>query len=100
MKPWEETWTDQRFVIELGDTGRRIGTFDDDLALGIEEADPNRDRARARLAAQAPAMARLLLDLAHHSDDDCCLRCDHGRGMPHADDCSIGVVLRAAGVIE
>ncbi len=61
MKVWEETWEAQRYVIEMaGDARRHLGQFVDD------EDDPNDpacDRNRATLAAAAPEMARLLLDI-------------------------------------
>lgn len=101
-KPHEETWTLQRYVIELGDTGRHIGEFVDDLDLGIADPNPGRDRDRAQLAAQAPAMARLLLRLVHEypGTDGACMLCGSYTTQPHGPKCEAGNVLRAAGVIE
>lgn len=74
------------------------------------------ERARARLAAQAPAMARLLLQIEWAGDNDgqtgpFCLYC-HGiqPGLPattygagdhigHRDGCEFVAVLRAAGAL-
>lgn len=72
------------------------------------------DEREARLAAQAPAMARLLLAVQWsgrhpHDGEPCCPSCQidliydddetHVVG-PHAPDCELAAVLRAAGVIE
>ncbi|MBA2684753.1 MAG: hypothetical protein H0U66_09705 [Gemmatimonadaceae bacterium] len=61
------------------------------------------DEARARLAAQAPAMARLLLARVDNSDADLdnadyyCAWCD--RGGSYKPDCALVDVLRAAGAL-
>ncbi len=99
MKPWEETWhmdpNEGAPVITTGPDGFR-GTFDEEDA--------------ARLAAAAPAMARLLLKLEwlwrEGSERHRCPSCDgeatHAskpwRGG-HAPDCELATVLRAAGVL-
>lgn len=64
------------------------------LVHGSEKSDA-KDEARARLAAQAPRMARLLID---HAGD-----CSHGgtgmrAGCPVCE--SIASILRDAGVLE
>lgn len=75
---------------------------------GFEEA-----RARAKLAAAAPAMARLLLSLewagAYTTDtgggdgepmQPTCLTCEKERSHGHAPDCRWLAVMQAAGVRE
>lgn len=71
--------------------------------------DPGYDEARAKLAAQAPAMARLLLRgmevttaNAYGNESTCLAECG-GWGPTadqHASGCDLVAVLRAAGVIE
>ncbi len=103
MKPWEETWTAQRYVIEMADEahrGRSLGQFIDD---DDDPENPSCDRDRAQLAAAAPEMARLLLTRADNTDsgrDDVdwyCFACHQGGG--HAPDCRLVAVLRKAGVM-
>ena len=97
-RPWEETWTVQRYVIEID--GYPIGQFTDDGPEPDESENGMSHRDRATLAAQAPAMARLLLEFATGTDgyDTDCLAC--GCIGKHLPDCKIVDVLRAAGVIE
>lgn len=81
----EETWEVQRYVVEMaGDAGRQLGQFVDDA----DDPDwPSCDRDRAQLAAVAPEMARLLLDM-------------RGAGLlPGAMEDRMEHVLRKAGVI-
>jgi hypothetical protein len=63
---------------------------------------PGDVEARARLAAQAPAMARLLLEMEWGGSCDCpsCHRCqyDDKPEDTHAPDCELVAVLRSAGV--
>lgn len=58
MKPHEETWAALRNTVRCGKS-EQVAVFSSDLpgatAIGL-------DTARAKLAAQAPAMARLLLE--------------------------------------
>lgn len=56
--------------------------------------------ARAQLAAQAPAMARLLMRLACEwpGTDGACQQCGSYSTQAHGRCCPIGDVLRAAGV--
>lgn len=87
MKPWEETWTLHHPTIHAGR---------DVVCEVIHDGD-----GRGQLAAQAPAMARLLLKLEWidvDRGDDGCPSCGMFRGSGHAADCEIVEVLRAAGV--
>lgn len=81
-RPAAETWECNRYVIECP-RGVPIGQFMDD---GGDETDPMSDRKRAMLAAQAPAMARLLIAVLNRVND------------PLATE--ISEVLDAAGVIK
>jgi hypothetical protein len=105
MKPWEETWEAQRYVIEMaGDAGRKLGEFIDD---NDDPGWPSCDRDRAQLAAQAPAMARLLLELqwiSQESDEGYlppqCMVCEaYQESTEHAPDCELMAVLKKAGVV-
>jgi hypothetical protein len=113
MKPYEETW-----VVDA--TGTQIRSADGYRIARVDELDvPPREFANAKLIAQAPAMARLLL---HRMGDRYCEYCgvkvdrvtetgivdpvykgetlvlsDPGK---HAPDCALVTVLRAAGVLE
>lgn len=104
-KPWEETWAPGNGVLHTGTT--RIAVFEpvDRAEVSVEQ------KARARLAAQAPAMARLLMALewggSGFRDEGnvrrywrACPTCFAHRGTPHTADCVLVAVLRAAGVIE
>lgn len=84
-KPWEEIWE------AVGDRVRAHRAHGH-VALFIRtESKPKRSYERAQLAAQAPAMARLLLKIAPPGSDFW-----HDR-EPLGDD--IQEVLRAAGVL-
>ncbi len=87
-KPHEETW----------DGSIQWGWV---LVEGTASLQPL-DGERMRLAAQAPAMARLILDIewsgARHGGEPCCPSCDAMVGE-HAPDCELATVLRAAGVL-
>ncbi len=94
-KPWEETWTDET-IFEIGDPS---------IIRGIHDRS---DDERRRLAAQAPAMARLLLKLGAQwglTDDGYrrCASCEaEGHAVnpvPHTPDCELVAVLRSAGVL-
>jgi hypothetical protein len=93
MKPWEETWKAVGADLEYTPE-------DPKLFVGLsadEDADDPVFHARARLAAQAPAMARLLLDLAgKHAT---CPDCGAFEETAHFDGCRFIVVMRDAGVI-
>lgn len=99
IKPYEETW----------DWAERGG--DDPLRGAARLYSDNHDeewattwgkasRDRAKLAAQAPAMARLLVKLARIDFDagEGCGSCFAG-DADHSPSCELASVLRAAGVL-
>ena len=94
-RPHEETWVAE---------GNNISTQGPQAKLSIAFCAPDDLGARAQLAAQAPAMARLLLEF-QWSDldiygDSICPSCGNYRKLGlHAEDCALGRVLRDAGVI-
>lgn len=106
-RPHEEAWTyDGRWIRrELADASPTIAAFDYSTDGG--------DDARGRLAAQAPAMARALLDLytdGHLTETGSreCVSCAAtwreritGKSYEpiHYDHCEFASVLRAAGVL-
>ncbi len=98
-KPHEETWEYVAHYQHIDvPEGGDIGIFVDDRVLDEGE------KARLRLAAQAPAMARLLLSLQHPVRGDvyelgCCYFCRASEVQKHATDCELATVLRAAGVL-
>ncbi len=63
MKPWEETW-------KVGEqpSEKDWVYFGDGSSVSFEAFNSEEDEARARLAAQAPAMARLLLECLEEFD--------------------------------
>jgi hypothetical protein len=95
MKPWEETWG-------FAATGCHDGSHrGDDLTYCVAFGHGDEEVARARLAAAAPDMARLLLALEVVGDDGpgFCPACGRLRpDEPHKDDCRWVAVLRKAGV--
>ncbi|MBA2683253.1 MAG: hypothetical protein H0U66_02005 [Gemmatimonadaceae bacterium] len=84
---WRQSEAYPADVFEAGERGEMLfegrGDHNDEAAC-----------ARARLIAQAPAMARLLLARI----DDCGGWCERGGG--HKPDCRLVAVLRAAGVVD
>lgn len=104
-KVWEETWVQQRYVVEMaGDSGRHLGQFVDDED---DPDDPGCDRDRAQLAAAAPEMARLLLELEwaggftypyDTGTTSCCPVCTAEPSEGHEKDCKLVAVLVKAGV--
>ena len=102
MKPWEETWTtdwasDYTVTILRGDS-YRVAQFNAGGPEGV---------ARARLAAAAPDMARLLLKLEWSDVDyDAATYCPScwasypwkPSDLGHRDDCEWLAVMRKAGV--
>lgn len=113
LKPHERTWT-----LECGDHDPDDrGTIHDCWTVSVPTPSAYtdgcvymsqitlcfyHDEREARLAAQAPAMARLLLDGEWICEErgDMCRHCGNLRREGHAPDCEIATVLRAAGVIE
>lgn len=113
MKPWEETWR----VGDVGDEqtifgqygGQAVAEFeiDGDWDDTSEDQDDYAYSAqRTRLAAAAPEMARLLLEVQHtRCQGDWCGGCPicgwlkGDCGQDHKDDCRLLAVLRKAGVI-
>jgi len=106
-RPYEETWfvEDDGPEVEVHRVGGAV------CGLNGPHARTEDDVARAKLIAQAPAMARLLLDLewsGMHWDraggTACCPSCGANRGRggvesEHATSCALATVLRAAGVL-
>jgi hypothetical protein len=109
-KSWEETWEAEKCcdaneccATYLSDDGTEIGRFS-----GID--DKPFHTARAKLAAAAPEMARLLLELQNvsypaetYNIDGCPVcrgRVDDGQHVHHEPDCRLVAVLRKAGVLE
>jgi hypothetical protein len=111
---WEETWTTvgncivadrrdwsddlpTRFVWEGGTNFGAFGTVRMPMLPPVD----TRDRARARLAAQAPAMARLLLKHRYKTGKaGGCIGCGRIQSEGCEAKCRVRSVLRAAGVIE
>ncbi len=89
-KIWEEDWILRRgYSISIATDDPTVPTIDVASFLEDDEDTPElraRDDARAKLAAQAPAMARLLAGMLYE-----------GRRLSVSE---IAAVLRAAGVIE
>lgn len=101
MKPWEETWvpTDEN-VTMLGHAGDQFVVF-----VSPDEDDAN-SSARAKLAASAPRMARLLLKLewgemdGNWSDATYCRACLSRQDEGHEPACEWLATMREAGVRE
>lgn len=100
MKPHEETWTTETagapsapvlLIFVVGEDGMKRPFTGDE---------------RMKLAAQAPAMARLLLRLEWAASDETgdliCPSCgssEHASGAKHEDNCELAKLLRDAGVV-
>ena len=99
MKPHEETWVRSGAEIDTTPGCDAVADF----ANGFGGPRPG-DIPRAQLAAQAPAMARMLLSLQWSAGDNgCeCPSCGEiiGSKDTHDPDCALVAVLRAAGVIK
>lgn len=112
MKPHEETWE----IVDgtgIRSNGLRVARFKTEIrspsqAGRLRNTSPGAlveaDYARARLAAQAPAMARLLLKLewsnANAQDGATeCPDCGNGPVEGHSKTCDLATVLRDAGVL-
>lgn len=107
-RPIDETWSLAEHGVNLvhpdGLTSGILWSEQErDMGRTLEERDAHRalDRDRARLAAQAPAMARLLIDLQDVDYDAGrgCGSCYHP-SPGHNGSCALIAVLRAAGVVE
>lgn len=103
-KPHEETW--EVFEANKGFPGfaARIAEIADgayELRVFQSLSGEDDDIDRARLAAQAPAMARLLLEGQWICEErgDLCRHCMKLEREGHAPDCELATVLRAAGVL-
>lgn len=111
-KPWEENWRldDANPVVRLHDN-EPIAEFEGDEDLGDSEQNYEqnyeRDMARARLAACAPEMARLLLELEcvdlHGNRCPCCTATQFRRSqvdyeLIHKDGCEWLALMKKAGV--
>lgn len=105
MKPWEETWRPSMSHPEdiVGDCDATGGMY---LFEGDNQDDPPGRYARAKLAAAAPEMARMLLRIVDNEAE--CPVCRQGvywddrtdkREQPHLEACELHAVLRKAGVI-
>lgn len=95
MKPWEETWD----ITQYGGLGssegqphRWIAGFVQSSGTAIKPTEE--DLARARLAAAAPDLVRVLLRMK--SDMGGCSWC--GQWSACLDDCQVDAALRKAGV--
>lgn len=107
MKPHEETWTLTEPIRDWSKDGPGVRVEDlpitgyNEVINGSSTEAFLGGGARLVLAVQAPAMARLLLELewAPHDEGAYCLICQGGEPA-HMPNCSRQAVLRAAGVIE
>lgn len=96
-KVWEETWVDD-WNSDYGVSLKR----DDGVAIGRISAGGPEGVARARLAASAPDLVRVLLAVDFEGGDGgrswcpSCYGLSHGEG--HAPDCDLLAALRKAGV--
>ena len=95
-KPYEETWTTHEYEGTLLIDARRALSYEM-FPHAIQSSSPTLEEtnARARLAAQAPAMARQLLELGEMLEDPA------GMTITGIDEsrAKIVAVLRAAGVM-
>lgn len=92
-KVWEETWSGG--FGDEPDVSSRDGVY----ALFDSHGDADNietDIARARLAACAPAMVRMLLELSAFA----CPVCERttGEGDVHRSDCTLDALMKRAGV--
>lgn len=102
-KPHEETWS---YVYGNPPTLKLEPDDGDGIIIAgfycNEREEADQEKARSRLAAQAPAMARLLLVMEWidiGGGDDGCPSCGRWKHKGHAPDCGLVTVLRAAGVM-
>lgn len=102
MKVWEETWrarfeTHCQHSIRLDEPDVRGRILADFLELDDDEQDPFQGR-RAKLAAAAPEMARLLLQVAALRDSEDARDVAKAICLEMADE--VEAVLRKAGVLQ
>lgn len=97
-KPHEEEWSvdGSEIFIAPRNTLAEFFSGEEREARRADGSVPERDTERAQLAAQAPAMARLLL--ANEWVFDHCIGCN-GQFPDHEVDCEFVAVLRAGGVL-
>lgn len=112
-KVWEETWEHRGGSAVYGPGNEQVFQS---VTLTDDEDDPLVEENRARLAAAAPEMARLLWDWARGGHEWECPSCEHdlfsaARNDPlgelplfhaeaHEPDCGLVALLRKAGVLE
>ncbi len=102
-KPHEETWriVYDRLEYETEDDAGIVADFVQEHANAMKPIETE----RMRLAAQAPAMARLLLTLEwdglqYGDSEPSCPVCQaYTRDRKHTENCELATVLRAAGVL-
>ena len=112
-KVWMETWDADGCVVDIKDNGR----VSHDVAVILPDDDAHTGYARAKLAIQAPKMARLLLMALETGnqtyEESTCSFCggpwdsrsilvgsDPSENFKHTNDCDLVQTLREAGVIE
>lgn len=102
-KPWEETWH-MTAMGGIGDAaGPPYGWIAGFVQAGESALRPtDADKARARLAAAAPDLARALLELEWTGPEANlrCSSCEASDIRGHYDECALAAALRKAGVIE
>ncbi len=114
MKPWEETWSAEDNVVTFDDRGEHerhasegvFGRFQSGAYDLIDSTE--RDNERARLAACAPDLVRVLLDVEWAGRNQwgiaVCPRCggeEYFEGelrTGHLEYCALDAALRKAGV--
>ena len=111
-RPWEETWRwDEKRSMVLSDYEHPTDEDGGIIVRTDSGCYPPYHGGRRDLLVQAPAMARLLLELQWSGSEDGFIgSCPSCRRYPspndtapwplHAPDCELVKVLRAAGVIE
>ena len=92
MRLLDETWRCDGDEFVVGPYGSEL-----DGPLLEMTSNTDEDIARARLAAAAPEMARLLLASPPFSVADCAW-CGISKNVDHLPDCKLMAVLRKAGV--
>lgn len=106
MKPWEENWIE--FEANAGFPAFAAKVSGQELRVFESLSGDDDDISRARLAAAAPDMARVLLEIEWDGEDSRCPDCGGlnpkfwpNRAQPedgHKKDCKLDAALRKAGV--